>query len=393
MKVIYSLTLLFLFLFSQESASQNKIIKFETSSLKDILALAKKENKMVYIDCYTTWCGPCKWMDKNIFTNDAVADFYNKVFINAKFDMEKGEGIEIAKKYSIKNYPSMLYLNAEGIQMHRTCGSAPAEEFISNGEIAVSENNMAALNTKFNSGKVNHEIASSYLASLDNACLSYTDEANKYFESIPAEEYKSHENWLIIYDFVEDYYSKAFQYLENNKTYFSEMSSVDSVESKIVQVYESGLTTSLEKNDMAVYESLKTKLRNSNVKDAEKIILQADIKTARKEQNWTEFASLSSTYVNQYAMEDARELNSYAWTFYQKVDDKKMLSNAENWAKKATELEDNYANNDTYAAVLYKSGKKAEAKVAAKKAISVAQQNGEDFSETQALLEKINALK
>ncbi len=92
-------------------------------------------------------------------------------------------------------------------------------------------------------------------------------------------------------------------------------------------------------------------------------------------------------------MEDARELNSYAWTFYQKVDDKKMLSNAENWAKKATELEDNYANNDTYAAVLYKSGKKAEAKVAAKKAISVAQQNGEDFSETQALLEKINALK
>src|SRR3954471_13635384 len=90
------LTVIFL---ASAALAQNRSIEFDHGTFAELLARAKKENKMIYIDCYTSWCGPCKWMAKNVFTNDTVADFYNNNFVNAKIDMEKGEGIELAQKY------------------------------------------------------------------------------------------------------------------------------------------------------------------------------------------------------------------------------------------------------------------------------------------------------
>lgn len=73
-------------------------IKFEENKLSEILAKAKKENKLVFIDAYTSWCAPCKLMAKHIFPLKTVGDYYNSHFINSKFDMEKGEGLQLAKK-------------------------------------------------------------------------------------------------------------------------------------------------------------------------------------------------------------------------------------------------------------------------------------------------------
>ena len=87
-------------------------MQFETGSFEEIKAKAKKENKLIFLDAYTTWCGPCKWMAKTVFTNDTVAQYYNANFINAKIDMEKGEGIELAKKYAVRCYPNLLMVMA-----------------------------------------------------------------------------------------------------------------------------------------------------------------------------------------------------------------------------------------------------------------------------------------
>src|SRR5476649_1062437 len=84
--------------------AQDKCIQFDHSTWAELLAKAKQQNKMIFVDAYTTWCGPCKWMAKNVFTNDTVAEFYDKTFICAKIDMEKGEGPELAKKYEVRAY-------------------------------------------------------------------------------------------------------------------------------------------------------------------------------------------------------------------------------------------------------------------------------------------------
>ena len=90
MKYINAVTLLFIC-----SISFSQGINFVPEDMKwqDVLAKAKKENKIVFVDAYTTWCGPCKWMAANIFPTKEVGDVFNASFVNAKIDMEKGEGI------------------------------------------------------------------------------------------------------------------------------------------------------------------------------------------------------------------------------------------------------------------------------------------------------------
>ncbi|UKJ07672.1 thioredoxin family protein [Solitalea lacus] len=86
-------------------------IEFEHTSWKEIVQKAKEQNKPIFVDVYTSWCGPCKVMASTVFTKPEIGDKYNKGFINVKIDAEKGEGIDLAKKYEVKAYPTYLFIN------------------------------------------------------------------------------------------------------------------------------------------------------------------------------------------------------------------------------------------------------------------------------------------
>lgn len=376
------------------SIAQNRSIEFEHGTFAELLAKAKKENKMIFIDCYTTWCGPCKWMAKNIFTNDTAADFYNKNFMNAKIDMENGEGIEIAKKYGIRAYPTLLYLNSDGAQIHRICGAGSVKSFIADGEDAMSPNKqLATAVVNFGNGKVDTKTAADYFSKLDRACQSFNTEMNNYFSSVKEADLYTRGNWDIIYKHVNDYNSKIFQTLESNKETFAKLINADSVESKINQIYANGLWTTLQNKNMVEYELIKSKLKKSKTKEAEKILLQSDISIYQQSQDWAKYAFAVSEYISKCDAPNPGELNGYAWSFYENIDDKKMLENAVEWSKKSIELYPDWAFYDTNAALLFKLGKKSDAQSMAKKAIEKAKESGADAKETEALLEKINALK
>jgi len=91
--------------------SQKQEIKFFTGSLDEALIVAKQSHKLVYVDCQTAWCGPCKSMARNVFTNSEVARFYNDQFIAISIDMDK-EGTGLKQEFKITTYPTHLYLNA-----------------------------------------------------------------------------------------------------------------------------------------------------------------------------------------------------------------------------------------------------------------------------------------
>lgn len=86
-------------------------ITFENSNWKSVLEKAKKQNKLVFLDAYTTWCGPCKAMQARVFPDQQLGNFYNAHFINVKIDMEQGEGLKLANKYPIQGYPTLLFID------------------------------------------------------------------------------------------------------------------------------------------------------------------------------------------------------------------------------------------------------------------------------------------
>ncbi|MDR6783913.1 thioredoxin-related protein [Pedobacter africanus] len=135
--------LLFFFTFNLK-AQKHTGVNFENGlSWMQIKEKAKKENKYIFLDGYTTWCVPCKQMDTNIFPQQKVADFFNQNFINVavQFDVTKNDGKNtrawyedakaISKTYKIDSYPTYLFFNPQGILVHSIKGGdVDADSFL-----------------------------------------------------------------------------------------------------------------------------------------------------------------------------------------------------------------------------------------------------------------------
>lgn len=104
---------------------------FEELTLAKALEKAKAENKLVFVDTYTSWCMPCKYMANTIFPKSEMGEYLNPRFVCVKYNTEEGEGAEIMKRYEISAFPTFLILNTEGEVQHKIVGgSETAEDFI-----------------------------------------------------------------------------------------------------------------------------------------------------------------------------------------------------------------------------------------------------------------------
>lgn len=117
--------------------SETGIVFFQ-GTWAEVMAEAAKQNKLIFVDAYAVWCGPCKWMTANVFNQASVGEFYNKNFINYKFDMERGEGKTFARNFRITAYPTLVYTDAQGKEVFRSLGAKNSEQFISVGNSALS---------------------------------------------------------------------------------------------------------------------------------------------------------------------------------------------------------------------------------------------------------------
>lgn len=120
------------------SITENKGIEFNHDSWAEIVKKAKAENKLIFVDFYTQWCGPCYNMAKSVFTLPNVGSFYNKNFICAKIDTENGEGIELAKKYHVRSFPTYVFIDPTTEEaVHRSQSRQTDKQFIFTGQSAL----------------------------------------------------------------------------------------------------------------------------------------------------------------------------------------------------------------------------------------------------------------
>lgn len=119
-------------------ANAQEGIQFEHSSWGEIKAKAIKEKKMIFVDFYTQWCGPCLAMAEDVFVLESVGNFYNANFINAKVDAENGEGVELAKHYGVRSYPTFLFIDpSTDVAVHQSGSRQDKETFLFTGHSAL----------------------------------------------------------------------------------------------------------------------------------------------------------------------------------------------------------------------------------------------------------------
>lgn len=373
--------------------SQNpelKGINFFHGSFSELKAKAASEKKTIFMDAFTTWCGPCKWMAKTVFTDEAVGSFYNEKFICAKVDMEKGEGVDLANQYGIQAYPTLLYLDASGKVVHQALGARSATEFIELGKEALDpQRNLQGLQAKFASAPAAFIMAYPYFSFMNDAGLpGLQSELARWFESKPKEQWIERENWRMLFEFSENPNSPEIRNLVASRSKFEEKYTADSVDTKLRKVFFTSLQKAAYNGETESWKADSSNIVALKLKDGDRFISSARIIQAGDDIQLA--LSRVMEHMKIFGSENPGELNDYAWKMFEASDNKEQLAAAETWAKKGLELSGgDFMIHDTYASLLYKNKKLVMAKAEAAKAIERGKKDGQDVSGTESLLTKI----
>lgn len=124
------------FVLSSKPSNVETTIQFTDQSWDAVLQLAKEQNKLIFLDIYASWCGPCKMLKKYTFTDEEVGKYFNDNFINVTEDAERGEGRLLASKYEIRAYPTLLFINSDGTIRKKVVGYRDGKQLLNDAKRA-----------------------------------------------------------------------------------------------------------------------------------------------------------------------------------------------------------------------------------------------------------------
>lgn len=117
---------------------------FFTGSWEEATAKAKKEDKILFVDAHTSWCGPCRRLKKEVFPLKEVGNFLKKNFIPLAMDLETPRGLLFSLYYEVSGYPTFLFIDPKGSIIHRTLGYRNPKQLFKDGNLAIERHRTAA---------------------------------------------------------------------------------------------------------------------------------------------------------------------------------------------------------------------------------------------------------
>lgn len=255
------------------------IIFFE-GTWKEAMAKAKAEDKILFVDSYTTWCGPCIRMAKSVFTQESVGNFFNQNFINIKLDMEKEDGISFGHKFPVKAYPTLYFLDGDGKVIKKVQGGQQAEGLISLGENALKQNDKSGKYVEeYEAGNRDYDFVLNYVKALNLAGKPSLKISNDYLNSNPAISEEQKLNF--IYEGVVDADSKLFEQMTAKKNNIIALVGKEMFDKKVKSSCENTLEKAINFESSALMEEAIIKMKAHLPEKAEEFEWRAKYKYNR----------------------------------------------------------------------------------------------------------------
>jgi thioredoxin-related protein len=413
--LLFSLSIFSCVLFAQDG------ISFTTGSWSKILAKAKQENKLIFVDVATSWCGPCKKMAADVFPQKEVGNVFNTAFVNYQIDAEKGEGRNIAKQYSVTAFPTFLFIKSDGVLINRAVGFLQPDNFIAEAKSAINENENAVpfanWENDYATGNRKMEFLIEYLKKRAALKMPSAEVIEEVFPRLSPEDLKDKElvSSLLYFNYDVQYLPKGklYEYVVGNHValdsfvdgpslsilqmgvlnYFyknivpngkldmlpvmldatKELSSLlnsgnSTLSSKaLVMQYYSGTHNAPELIKAArdyvingIYSQNIDSIKRADSFDFEQFMnpFFSGGQDSTKVQNWELMVRLNS---HKRMLNISYYLRGAAEAIYKNVDDTAVLKQAAEWAKVADSWFSHFSSKAVYAGLLFKSGSQQEA--------------------------------
>ena len=315
------LTLVMCMLTAAVSMAQGVIFEPEGTTLEQAAAKAQAENKLIFLDCYTTWCGPCKKMVRETFPQESVGAYMNAKFVNLKIDMESAYGAPLAKKLQVQAYPTFVIFTANAEEINRILGYHDAESFIKVLEEKSQDNSSGPLQQRWRSGDRDPQFLMEYLQTLN---ASYkADEANDVAEAIldGKEETFAADSTLrmVFMRNITNPFAKSFTYTVQHPQALMDAIGEFPVQMKLANVmsaYQRQLIIEADGTatlDQEKYDRFSNLLDSLQIQNADHYRLMTLITLAEKQKDWTSYLNNIRKYMANPAL-DADDMQLARWT-------------------------------------------------------------------------------
>lgn len=384
-----------LFLFSAITIFAQEAIQFQDLPFKDLIAKAKKENKIVFIDAYTSWCGPCKMMERNIFTKKTVGDYYNSNFVNARFDMEKGEGREVAAKYSVRSYPTYLFLNGDGELVSQNYGYMEESMFISMAQNINSPNNKkGSLKERFEKGEKDPEFLINIMRLNSSSDFDFAKKASeRYFENKEKTSELTKDDIGLLLFFLKSSEDKNYKIFTQRKAEIIKFLPEETYREFDNQIRLGKIVDqSIDRQNKKINDDYFMKLAEPIVgkHDAEIKLNQTKLSYYEQNANFPEYEKAALVYYKNSEAFEPNELLKAAWIFSEHVTNPASLKKATEWAEKSVMRGETSENTYILAKLYFLTGNKDQAKDFAEMSKNMAIQAQKDSTLADTLLKQIN---
>ena len=372
-------------------------------SWSQIVAKARAENKYIFVDCYTTWCGPCRSMKENVFPLKDVGDFYNAHFISVSVQMDStrkdndtvrnwyAEAHAMKTRFGVNVFPTYLYFSPDGQPVHEGNAAIPVASFIALGEDALNPaKQLFPLVSRFETGDRDTSLCKQI------AELTYFSDhkiageaADAYIAQMPDQLTKA--NLMFICQYTFSVRSRAFHVLLDNLQKAREVIGAYTVDMTLINaivVDESDpfLGKSATSTDWKVLEGYLNKKYPAIAAEA---FGRAKDRFYYEGKDYRTYVDCFSDFYKKYPqLTPMMMLNTRAWDMFRKSSDKHVLTVALGWSKACNDAENNATYKDTYANLCYKLGRKEEAMKWEQDAINMSS-DADDKKPFEVVLEKM----
>jgi thiol-disulfide isomerase/thioredoxin len=335
-------------------------IEFFHGSWEEALMKAKAEDRIIFVDAYTTWCGPCKRMAASTFPDPAVGEFFNQHFISMKIDMEKEMGLEFKKKFPVSSYPTLFFIDADQQVVQKAVGARGPADLITLAEEIIGKYDKSTKYAKaYEAGDRSYQLVYDYIAALNKSGKASNKIANDYLAT--QTDVTTPENLKLILEAAAQVDCQCFDIAEKYKKEIIAVTSSDAFQAKVRQAANNTVKRAIEFESEDLVILAGDAMKRHIPGEAEEFKSRSAIKYALALHNVSQLDALINAHVKKFVKNDPALLNQIALDIEKYVPDHApSMTLAVDLAGKAAKSEET-KHIATYATLVQKTKSKEEA--------------------------------